>query len=84
MAIVTIVSGGSEHNRKITIPGVTAKRNPRIDEKLIVEIGVPIEPDSGWKCGTDLVWPVLRFIKPTDIQPVPMPYVCRHQIEAGD
>jgi len=38
--------------------------------------GPPVNPEPYWKCGTDLIWPVV-------VEGIPG-WLCRHQFEAGD
>jgi hypothetical protein len=85
MAIVRVRPGGAEHAKLISRVQ-TAKHNRQWakDEELWVEIGVPVEPRAAWECGTDLVWPVLRVVKPADLTFESGTHVCRHEIEAGD
>lgn len=53
----------------------------------LIVIGAPVYPQASWACDTDVVWPVLWIEGIGDIKPMEdggRPYVCRHQIEAGD
>jgi hypothetical protein len=48
-------------------------------------LGPPVSPDRGWDCGTDVVWPVLEVENALpEFVLLGTPYVCRHQIQAGD
>ena len=63
-----------------SIPGGRSANKP-----VVLGIGAPRDPESVWDCGTDLVWPVLELNGiPLEPQNGLMPYVCRHQIVAGD
>jgi hypothetical protein len=59
---------------------------PTIPGQVIFTLGPPHEPHAGWFCGTDVVWPVLEIngVKIQRDEFGRLPYVCRHQIEAGD
>lgn len=53
----------------------------------LVRIGAPIKPDKNWICGTDVIFPVEWMQGIGDLHPDStgeLPFVCRHQIEAGD
>jgi hypothetical protein len=59
---------------------------PTTEFRRTLTLGAPKEPNAGWICGTDLVWPVLELDgqKIEGDWPRKGPYVCRHQFEAGD
>lgn len=65
-----------------------SKRHPKPTRpgEVLFTIGTPIEPSSKWTCGTDVVWPVYELngkaVIPDELGR--LPYVCRHQIVAGD
>lgn len=65
---------------------IPAEARPR-GAKRFLGIGTPVEPAKSWTCGTDLVWPVYeingQLLEPDDTWGI-WPYVCRHQIVAGD
>jgi hypothetical protein len=84
--IVQLKNGGTEHDATLQMARTSAPSRPfRPTEKIITELGSPVEPIGARKnCGTDLVWPVLRILKPEDVTFEETPYVCRHQIIAGD
>jgi hypothetical protein len=83
MAIVRARSGGTEHDK--LVPPISTVTSAPIPKEIVIEIGTPHEPSAGWRCGTDLVWPVLRIVQPAGIViESKNPVVCRHEIEAGD
>ena len=84
MAIVQFTGGGKDHAAMVNGVKARANRKLKSDEQGLIEIGVPTKPHSHWECGTDLVWPVVRVLKPADFILYESVYVCRHQIVAGD
>jgi hypothetical protein len=86
--IVEVRYAGDEHELKIHSPSaIECPQNRKIKktEIIVVELGAPELPNERRaRCGTDLVWPVIRIIKPTDLRLHAMPHVCRHEIIAGD
>jgi hypothetical protein len=80
-AIVRIKYAGRDH-RKMIAAVPTRVRAPH--QTFLAEIGMPQEPQASWRCGTDLVWPVLRIIDHPEIVIYGNAWVCRHEIEAGD
>ena len=54
-------------------------------QPILVGAPVPLDSDDlkRWKCGTDLLWPVLTPEVLADVDK-PRAFVCRHQIQAGD
>lgn len=85
--LVRLVSPWPQHCPNVSTVSCNLPDNrKRSDFKGIVTIGKPSEPDANWICGTDLVWPVLSLDGVEIIPDVEgdYPYVCRHQIEAGD
>jgi hypothetical protein len=56
--------------------------SPKVEQQVIF-LAAPIAPTSNWKCGTDVIWPVLKM-KGSNIDFRGLLAVCRHQIEAGD
>jgi hypothetical protein len=84
MAIVRARDAGPEHRAKIESP-TYAKTSRPVPKTLLIEIGTPIKSFSArFKCGTDLLWPVVRIIEPSGIELLSPAHVCRHEIEAGD
>jgi hypothetical protein len=84
-AIVRITKTASEHNSLKWSPPKNRSIHPEELANVWGELGIPVAPQSNWICGTDLVWPVIRMVKPADIFfPELPPYVCRHMIVAGD
>jgi hypothetical protein len=63
--------------------GITGE--PSDTYPVVFTLGSPAAPSRIWTCGTDIVWPVLE-INGRAIEAVngTRPYVCRHEIEAGD
>jgi hypothetical protein len=81
MAIVRAKYAGKKHSALIPCAG----RLPKIPDSVVIEIGKPHEPHSAWKCGTDVVWPVLKIIEPAGVTLTDHRFVvCRHEIVAGD
>ena len=72
-----------------TAPRYPAEKVPReamiAGAKRLLGLGKPVAPRASWNCGTDVVWPVYeingKLIEPENGR---LPYVCRHQIVAGD
>lgn len=63
--------------------GIGIKESEAFGQWLI--LGTPVEPNDTWKCGTDVVWPVLDAQFYTDHNPSkPYAYVCRHMFEGAD
>lgn len=67
-------------------PRATLVRNADVAKRShgrIITVGAPREPGANWKCGTDVIWPVLdeEILRETGRE---VAYVCRHQIFAGD
>ena len=61
------------------------KGRPTATFRRILTLGPPCPSQPEWICGTDVVWPVLE-LDGVELEPLNgnRPYVCRHQIVAGD
>jgi hypothetical protein len=66
-------------------PATRGMRAPSPRNPVRFGLGSPHPPQNCWTCRTDIVWPVLE-INGCHVKPVngAYPYVCRHQIQAGD
>jgi hypothetical protein len=81
MAIVRARYAGRAHDKKLPAAAHLSAPIPKV---VLIEIGIPMQPTPDWKCGTDLLWPVLRIIEPPVHFVGCNAMVCRHEIEAGD
>jgi hypothetical protein len=73
------------HSHAGTHPSGIGQKQPSADNPAFFLVGPPTEPDAHWTCGTDLVWPVYAInTEKVEAFLGRLPYVCRHQIQAGD
>jgi hypothetical protein len=74
-----------EHGYTSNVPFEDWRHTPvakRSHGRWIV-IGPPEKPGANWKCGTDVVWPVIDQDILAEVER-PIAFVCRHQLLIGD
>jgi hypothetical protein len=75
----SVVLHGAARNATLEKYGHVARKS----HGRLIHVGAPEKPGTNWKCGTDLVWPVIdkAILRETERS---LAYVCRHQIIIGD